>query len=79
MNLPLSEVRANLSSLVRKTKHGAAIGVTVRGKVVAWLVPPQAVKERGRKTARALRGSLRLLKPLDGTRADYLKWLGVSG
>ena len=79
MNLPLSKVRANLSSLVQTAKHGAAIGVTVRGKVVACLVAPQKMKETRRKTARALRGSLRLLKPLDDTRADYLKWLGLNG
>jgi prevent-host-death family protein len=79
MNVPLSKVRANLSSLVRKASHGASIGVTVRGAVVARLVPPQGEDARARKSARALRGSLRLVKPLDAGRAAYLKWLGVDG
>ena len=74
--LPLSKVRMNLSSLVQRAAKGTPIAVTVRGRVSAYLVSAQTV-ERSRSPRRPkVRGSLVLRKPLEGTRADFLRWLG---
>jgi antitoxin (DNA-binding transcriptional repressor) of toxin-antitoxin stability system len=71
----LSDVRKDLSRLVRLAAGGRPVAITVRGKVTAWLVAP------GRLTgvkAKPLRGSLKLVRPLEDSRRDYLKWMGAG-
>ena len=76
--LPLAVVRSNLSSLVRKAARGATVGVTVRGKIAAYLVPASSVEKPAGKAAR-LRGSLKLRRSLSGSREDFLQWLHGEG
>jgi prevent-host-death family protein len=42
MQLPISDARKNLPELVQKARRGEVIEITVRGEVVARLVPPEA-------------------------------------
>ncbi|WP_345451509.1 type II toxin-antitoxin system prevent-host-death family antitoxin [Deinococcus aluminii] len=35
----LSHARTHLHQLVREAEQGAVIGITLRGKLVAWLTP----------------------------------------
>jgi antitoxin (DNA-binding transcriptional repressor) of toxin-antitoxin stability system len=77
--LSLSYVRANLSALVRKAAKGTAVPVAIRGKVEAYLVSADSQVTVSRLSAPRLRGSLRLLNPLEGSRPDYLRWLDGKG
>ena len=68
----LSEVRSNLSSLVRRAARGQPVAITVRGKVQAYLVAQPA---RPSRVAPLVRGSAKAGKPLAGARAQYLRWM----
>lgn len=41
----VTEARANLSKLLTRAEHGETIGITRRGRVVAWLIPPQPLPD----------------------------------
>jgi len=47
--IAVSELRANLMSVLKEIKHGSSISITSRGVVVAKLVPPDFSKEKARK------------------------------
>lgn len=55
--LPLSEVRSKLSPLV--ARGGAPVGITVHGRVAAYLVPAEHLEALQRKVARMSRGAKR--------------------
>ena len=44
----LKETRRRLSALIRAAEHGESVAITRRGKIVAWLVPPEE-KRRSKK------------------------------
>ena len=48
-SIAVSELRANLMSVIKEIEHGASIKITSRGVVVAKLVPPDYSKERALK------------------------------
>ncbi len=51
----VSQLRQNLPEYLKKVQEGQEVEVTVRGKVVARIVPEQARRERARKKLAALR------------------------
>ncbi|MCU0697838.1 MAG: hypothetical protein MUC96_15035 [Myxococcaceae bacterium] len=77
--ISLSEARADLSRLVQRAARGAIVPVQVRGRVTAYLVPVGFVKaaKPRRPRRRRLGGSLKLLKPVEDSRAAFLEWLGA--
>jgi prevent-host-death family protein len=52
--IAVSELRANLMTVLEKIKHGAQIQITSHGKVVAQLVPADAVQENARAALQKL-------------------------
>jgi prevent-host-death family protein len=77
--LPLTVVRSNLSSLVKRAARGTPIGVTVRGRVEAYLVSAETVEARTTRKKPKLRGSMKLRGSLDGSRDAFLRWLRGEG
>jgi len=45
MQINIRELKASLSATLRRVRDGERIEITSRGKVVATLVPPPAVRE----------------------------------
>ncbi|MCK9386537.1 MAG: type II toxin-antitoxin system prevent-host-death family antitoxin [Nevskia sp.] len=45
MQINIRELKASLSATLRRVRDGERIEITSRGKVVATLVPPAAVRE----------------------------------
>jgi hypothetical protein len=78
--LPLSDVRSRLSPLLRELRPTSKpVGVTVHGKVKGYLVSPEQLQRmlgHARQEARAerrkpsMRGSMKLLRPLDEAEAE---------
>jgi prevent-host-death family protein len=52
--IAVSELRANLMTVLEKIKHGAQIQITSHGKVVAQLIPADAVQENARAALQKL-------------------------
>lgn len=48
-SIAVSELRANLMSVLKEIERGSSINITSRGIVVAKLVPPDFSKENARK------------------------------
>ena len=44
-SITVSNLRANLTKILKEIEQGAIINITSRGKVVAKLVPPEYSKE----------------------------------
>lgn len=82
--LPLSEVRSKLSPLV--ARGGAPVGITVRGRVAAYLVSAEHLESLQRKAARMdrgaprpdIRGSVELVGDLKAARAALGRELDES-
>ncbi|MBD3375790.1 type II toxin-antitoxin system prevent-host-death family antitoxin [candidate division KSB1 bacterium] len=47
--IAVSELRANLMSVLKEIQHGSSVNITSRGVVVAKLVPPDYSQENARK------------------------------
>ena len=52
--IAVSELRANLMKVLEEIKHGAQIQITSRGKVIAQLVPADAVQEHAKAALQKL-------------------------
>ena len=48
--ISVSELRANLSKVLKEIKHGSSKQITLRGQVVAKLVPPDVRRETAIKS-----------------------------
>ena len=47
--IAVSELRANLMKVLKKTEHGSTINITSRGRVVAKLVPPEYSSDKAKE------------------------------
>ena len=56
----VTELRQNLPSYLARVQKGEAVEVTVRGRVIARIVPGEDTREAARKRLEALRGSVKL-------------------
>lgn len=56
----VSQLRQNLPEYLKKVQEGQEVEVTVRGKVIARIVPETARRERARKKLAALRRTARI-------------------
>lgn len=78
--LPLSDVRSRLSPLLRELRPTSKpVGVTVHGKVKGYLVSPEQLarmlgsarqEARSERHRPSMRGSMKLLRPLDEAEAE---------
>jgi len=50
MTAGIRELKDNLSDYVRRVEAGEQVAVTMHGRVVAMLVPPDAAARRGRRS-----------------------------
>jgi prevent-host-death family protein len=53
--IAVSELRANITKIIKKVEQGASINITSRGNVVAKLVPPGNTKEIAKTELNKLR------------------------
>jgi len=56
----VTELRQNLPAYLERVQKGEAVEVTVRGRVVARIVPGEDTRESARRRLEALRGSVKL-------------------
>ena len=66
--IAVSELRANLMSVLREIEHGSSINITSRGVVVARLVPPDFNQKKARKRLLEIGESAKIgdiLSPID--------------
>jgi prevent-host-death family protein len=52
--IAVSELRSKLMKVMREVKSGSSVNITLRGKVVARLVPPEAAMISAKGKLRAL-------------------------
>jgi prevent-host-death family protein len=70
-SVKVSELRQNLPEYLKKVQEGQEVEVTVRGKVIARIVPEEARRERAKKKLAALR---KTAKVGDVTSPTTAKW-----
>ncbi len=56
----VTELRQNLPAYIEQVRKGKELKITVRGKVVARLVPDQDEREAARKRLQVLRAKVRI-------------------
>ncbi len=66
------DLRANLSGLLRKVRHGATVIVMSRDEVVAEIRPPSGLS-RGERKLGALKGRIRMAPDFDELPPDVLE------
>lgn len=57
----ITELRQNLPAYIARARDGEAIEVTVRGKVIARIVPEEDRRAAAQRRLKALRGKARIL------------------
>ena len=75
--VPLTEAKANFSSLVGDAERGETVYITRHGKVVARLVPGETTEERRRRALEAvarLRALRKTLPKTGVTVEEILQW-----
>lgn len=53
--IAVSELRANLTGVLKRIESGESVTVTARGRAIARLVPPENSRERARAALKQLR------------------------
>lgn len=57
----ITELRQNLPAYIARAQKGESVEVTVRGRVIARIVPGEDKQEAARRRLKALRGKARVL------------------
>jgi prevent-host-death family protein len=77
MKVNITELRQNLPAYVARVREGETLEVTVRGRVIARIVPEQDRVAAARQRLKALRGKTRIKG--DITKPSGERWDAESG
>ncbi|MCK5145632.1 type II toxin-antitoxin system prevent-host-death family antitoxin [bacterium] len=56
--LAISDLRANITKILKTVEHGTEINITSRGKIIARLLPPEFFQDIARKKLNAMAGDI---------------------
>ena len=59
-SIAVSDLRANLSKILKDIEDGTSINITYRGKEIAKLVPPDIIRDEARKKLEQIAKSAQL-------------------